>query len=647
MFAPSPYPAEASIMSQDRNRHRLAAAASRWAAVVGVIWVVFGLMSVSTRAADPEGCLICHRYGGLATMDPDTDRVRLFAVDPDYYDHALGPHVRLRCTDCHYRDEVAVVPHKEMSPVDCTQACHITNPEQQEFQFRHQTISNMLEGSVHTQEALIKSNELLGDPLRPGQSTCLLCHDEPTFRQHGQFWAQYEAPTERCNVCHDEAVLVDTRYFYWHVEARSHSARSNQDMVRLCAVCHSDKRIQEQFELPDSIASYLVSFHGKATLLGIQETANCLDCHVGHLQNVHMVQSHSEAGSPTSPEGLKDTCRTPLCHPSAGAQLSTAAVHLDLATSRGVEYIVACIFILLILSTFGPSVLLTALKMFHIVVGRRDPDDHHREQTAAKIMADPRGRKLLERFNLHQRFQHWILAIAFITLVLTGFPMKFSDHAWAAWLINLFGELAWGRWFQSVSGFSWARWLHRISGVVLIGAMFYHCIYIARTYFIKKRTRGKGWIASVFDLPMMITLTDLKQMGQLMAYLLFLRRKRPSFGRFNLEEKFEYIGVFWGTILLGITGALMWANAWTTQYFPGRLLTLATLVHSMEAFLALLHVGVVHMVSVIFAPGVFPISPAMFTGRTPTEEIAEAHSAMIGDAEKAMDSSKAEEMSHV
>jgi cytochrome b subunit of formate dehydrogenase len=72
----------------------------------------------------------------------------------------------------------------------------------------------------------------------------------------------------------------------------------------------------------------------------------------------------------------------------------------------------------------------------------------------------------------------------------------------------------------------------------------------------------------------------------------------------SLEEKFEYIGVFWGTFVLGATGLLMWFNAWTTRYLPGRILTIATLIHTFEAFLALLHVGIVHMVSVIFSPGV-------------------------------------------
>jgi hypothetical protein len=31
----------------------------------------------------------------------------------------------LKCTDCHERSEVEVIPHKKTSPVDCTQSCHL------------------------------------------------------------------------------------------------------------------------------------------------------------------------------------------------------------------------------------------------------------------------------------------------------------------------------------------------------------------------------------------------------------------------------------------------------------------------------------------------------------------------------------------
>jgi hypothetical protein len=61
----------------------------------------------------------------------------------------------------------------------------------------------------------------------------------------------------------------------------------------------------------------------------------------------------------------------------------------------------------------------------------------------------------------------------------------------------------------------------------------------------------------------------------------------------------------------------------------GRILTIAILIHTMEAFLALLHVGIVHMVGVVFSPSVFPVSPAMFTGQTPIGELTEAHTAML------------------
>ena len=129
---------------------------------------------------------------------------------------------------------------------------------------------------------------------------------------------------------------------------------------------------------------------------------------------------------------------------------------------------------------------------------------------------------------------------------------------------------------------------------------------------------------------MWINPSDAQQMNGLHAVsAAACAKRRPDAGRFNAEEKFEYIGVFWGTIVLGCTGVLMWFNAWTTQHLPGRILTIAILIHTMEAFLALLHVGIVHMVGVIFSPEVFPFSKAMFTGETPVGELAEAHAGML------------------
>jgi len=401
------------------------------------------------------------------------------------------------------------------------------------------------------------------------------------------------------------------------VTARTRPARTNQDLVRLCAMCHSNPAVRAKFNMPDAAVSYLSSFHGKATLLGSEETANCLNCHAGLVRNVHQIEAHGDATSPANAANLPDTCRQPACHRTAGAMISSAAVHLDLSRSRGVEFFIACLFVLLIVFTFGPSLLLTALKMLEIVTDRKDPREHEHVELAKQLLADPKTRPKLDRFDPHQRFQHWVLATCFITLALTGFPLKFADRPWAAWLIGEFG------------GISWARRIHHYAGAVLILGLFYHVIYILRTLRRQRKTTGAGWLKTLFGLPMWVGPSDLKQMNAIMLYLLRLRKDHPAGGRFNAEEKFEYVGVFWGSIVLGSTGVLMWFNAWTTQHLPGRILTIAILIHTMEAFLALLHVGIVHMVSVIFSPDVFPVSRAMFTGETPIAELAEGHTAML------------------
>ena len=99
-------------------------------------------------------------------------------------------------------------------------------------------------------------------------------------------------------------------------------------------------------------------------------------------------------------------------------------------------------------------------------------------------------------------------------------------------------------------------------------------------------------------------------------------------------------------MLLGLTGILMWANPWTTGTLGGHVLTVAALVHTFEAFLAVLHVGIIHMISVIFSPVVFPLSPAMLTGDTPVEEMAEGHAGMLDQVASELNLAQPGEASH-
>jgi formate dehydrogenase gamma subunit len=237
-------------------------------------------------------------------------------------------------------------------------------------------------------------------------------------------------------------------------------------------------------------------------------------------------------------------------------------------------------------------------------------------------MATPEGRAKVRRFTLHQRLQHWFLVLTFTTLCLTGFPMKFADRAWAAWVIKALG------------GLTAVRNIHRFTGAALVIGFIYHAAYVFNYMRKSRKTTRQSWVKIFFNLPLCMNPRDLREMMALLAFLVGIRRTRPEGHRFTAEEKFEYFGVFWGTMLLGLTGFLMWFNGYVSRYLPGRVITASNLVHSFEAFLALLHVGILHVASVIFSPVVFPISPAMFTGDTPPGEMAESHSAMLADRDE-------------
>lgn len=585
----------------------------RWCGILALLWLIAA--APRALAADIEGCLNCHQFEGLSRPGTTGKAVHSFSIDPDYYSRDLGPHARLKCSDCHPRGEVEVFPHKPITPVDCMRSCHLTSPNRAEATFSHKSVGTLLAGSVHKGATLRRSTQLLGAANAAGQSQCLACHAEPLFRLDDH--TTEDASLQRCAACHDQDALGTTRAELHHVQARTVRPRTSLEVVQLCGTCHGNAAVNSAFNLPDSTASYLASFHGKAAMLGSQNTADCLHCHAGLGQNVHGMQKALDGASPTSLIRTPDTCRTAGCHETAGAHLSAAAVHLDVASTRGIEFIIACLFVAMVAFTFGPSLLLTALKLLHYILGRRAPHEAKHAQLARVLNAHPRAREKLVRFTPHQRAQHWLLAVTFTLLCLTGFPMKFADQHWAAWLIARIG------------GLSVARTIHHFAGVLLICGFFYHILYVILLARRAGRDLGVGFFKALSSQSMSVGLADLKHMNKLLEYYLFLRKDKPVNGKFSPEQKFEYLGVFWGVFVLGSTGLLLWATEWTSRQFPGRTLTLAALLHTFEAFLALLHIGIVHLATVIFSPHALPVSRGMFTGETSETQLAHDHGKML------------------
>lgn len=466
-----------------------------------------------------------------------------------------------------------------------------------------------------------------GPLLSAGQSPCLYCHDEPVFRNPFGAVPSLEflgaGAYERCEVCHAEQIPVDVAYYVRHIASRLQPARPTLEQAQACAVCHSDPEVNKPHDMKDAVASFVRSFHGKAALLGDSDTATCLSCHVRAGQNAHLMLGRADERSSVNPRNLANVCRSPQCHPGAEPRLAAASVHLDLPTAWGsLEFWIAAAFILLTLGTFGPSLVICVLELGQIVIGREHAHAPAVERLVERLLSHPAGRRRLQRFTVNQRVQHWVLAVLFATLATTGFPMKFADRAWARTIIDTLG------------GLHVARNIHHWAGMALILGFTVHLVYCLVTLARQSRARtpqGRhvGLFTALLNLPMVIQPVEFLKAWHLLLYLIGRRRDPPTFGRFNIKEKFEYIGVFWGITLLGITGAVLWGEQFFSHYVTGRVLNIALIAHTYEAFLAVIHVGILHIVNVVFSPHVFPLSMATITGDTPLRELAEQHSDFV------------------
>ena len=585
--------------------------------------LVLGMPVAGTWASDPENCLSCHRFRGLSRLEPDTGELRIFFCSAEYYEYSQGPHARLRCTDCHERDEVLVIPHQVRTPVDCTRTCHISTGAGLDLRFDHGPVAQRLEGSVHGPDEL---RTVALDPplLRAGQSTCLYCHDQPMFRgPAGPMRAPAAGDKARCVTCHGPEFPVAFTYFTRHVTSRMQPSRSVRQLAQVCAVCHSDANVLAATGKHDAVASYFHSFHGRANLLGSTETAACLDCHASAAGDVHAILSKEDPASPTHATQLPDTCRSTACHPGAAPGLSAASVHLELdPAARTLEFYVAALFVTLTAGVMIVFFIFIILELLNVTVRPKHAEHERLVAVVRRLQQSPEGRARLARMSPHERVQHWVLAVNFIVLVVTGMPIKLADAPWAGWLVGLVG------------GLTAARFLHRLCGVLLIAVFLYHLGYLAacfvrQVWHERRKPGGRGALRLLIESPMMLTPRDFRQFFELFAHLLFLRRERPRFGRMNFMQKFEYWAVFWGMPIMGLSGIALWGTAGITEYVSGRALNFAYIIHSDEAYLAFIYIAVVHMFSVILAPVVFPVSMGTLTGQIPAEEMAEGHRDLV------------------
>ena len=89
----------------------------------------------------------------------------------------------------------------------------------------------------------------------------------------------------------------------------------------------------------------------------------------------------------------------------------------------------------------------------------------------------------------------------------------------------------------------------------------------------------------------------------------------------------EYWAVIWGTIIMTITGFIIWFKMQATEHMPGWAVDVATTVHYYEAVLACLAIFAWHFYHVIFDPDVYPLNWAWLDGKVTEHWHREEHGA--------------------
>ena len=403
-------------------------------------------------------------------------------------------------------------------------------------------------------------------------ATCGQCHTDiaKTYLEsvHGQAMNNGVAGAPVCVDCHGEHLIL---------APKEPASLVNASRVSLatCGRCHSDERLALRYNLPaDRVPSFADSYHGLAMRGGSQSVANCASCH-----GVHNILRSADARSTVNPANLAKTCGA--CHVGAGDHFAIGPVHVQISTGPAHPVVkwIRWTYLALIPLTLGFMIFHNLLDFLAKMI-RRQPQ----HETGAKIT----------RMNLNFRIAHAGVILSFPTLVFTGFALKYPEAWWARPLLLLEGHFA----FRGA--------VHRTAAVVLLVATIYHVIHLA----VNRRDR-------LFLKAMMPQFKDATDLLQVFLYNLGLSKVEPTFAKFNYAEKVEYWAFLWGTLVMTVSGFLLWFNNFTLRYFPKWVSDAATAVHYYEALLATFSILLWHFYMVIFDPLVYPMDTAWLDGKAP------------------------------
>ncbi len=405
-------------------------------------------------------------------------------------------------------------------------------------------------------------------------ATCAKCHkgiyDEYIKSDHAiNKEGKERYPT--CVDCHSAHTIINVKQDLFMTEV----------MIQ-CGSCHKDLA-----------ATYLDTYHGQAYQLGYEKSAKCSDCH-----NAHLILNMNNPNSSIGRKNIVKTCQK--CHKDANKKFTgylTHATHYNRKKFPLLYYTYWAMTFLLI-SVFGFFGIHTLLWL---------PRSLRERRRKKKLQVETGEIKYFRRFTKSQSITHIFVIVSFLLLALTGMMVKFSDMAWAKFLIRYFG------------GVEGAGNIHRFGAILTFGYFGFHVYSMIR----QKIRRKKSLKEFVFGKnSLMFNKQDIKDFIASVKWFLG-KGPRPKYGRWTYWEKFDYMAVFWGVAVIGFSGLMLWFPEFFSKFLPGKFINVAQIIHSDEALLAVGFIFTVHFFNTHLRPESFPMDTVIFTGHVPAEEYKE------------------------
>jgi formate dehydrogenase subunit gamma len=173
---------------------------------------------------------------------------------------------------------------------------------------------------------------------------------------------------------------------------------------------------------------------------------------------------------------------------------------------------------------------------------------------------------LIVRYTPNERTSHWITAITFVLLALSGLALF---HPSMFWMTALFG------------GGQWTRILHPFVGVVMFLSFFILAV--------------RFWHHNYLDRD------DVQWLKQIDDVLANREEKLPEIGRYNAGQKLLFFTMVLCLLLLLCSGVVIWRR-YFSGYFPVDVIRVAAVVHAAAAFVLIVGI-VVHVYAAIWIKG--------------------------------------------